>query len=192
MTSPRAFMARSTSERTASGVRPSSRAARAPRRDARARDRDSACRALVSISPRGVPSSGKSRAMAASRASRPCPSRAERDSTVPSSASREAGSHCRGRSALFCTAITRGTARAIRMTSRSSSVRGREPSSTSRASSASAAARRARSTPRRSTGSEASRIPAVSMSRSRTPPAVAFSSTVSRVVPATSVTMARS
>ncbi len=32
----------------------------------------------------------------------------------------------------------------------------------------------------------------VSMSRSRTPPAVAFSSTVSRVVPAVSVTMARS
>ena len=37
-----------------------------------------------------------------------------------------------------------------------------------------------------------SRMPAVSMSRRSTPPTVTFSSTVSRVVPAMSVTIARS
>ena len=48
------------------------------------------------------------------------------------------------------------------------------------------------STPSASTASPPERMPAVSMSRSSTPPQVTVSSTVSRVVPAISVTMARS
>ena len=54
------------------------------------------------------------------------------------------------------------------------------------------AALRLRSTPNCSTASAVSWIPAVSMSRRRVPPQVTVSSTVSRVVPGMSVTMARS
>ena len=60
------------------------------------------------------------------------------------------------------------------------------------ASAARSAALRLRSTPSCSTASPVSRMPAVSVSRSSTWPSSNFSSTVSRVVPATSVTMARS
>ena len=47
-------------------------------------------------------------------------------------------------------------------------------------------------TPSASTGSPGCRIPAVSIKRTGTPPSTAISSTVSRVVPGTSVTIARS
>ena len=101
-------------------------------------------------------------------------------------------STARGRSALFTATSRLGTWRARAMASRSASVRGREPSSTSRARDACFAAVRLRSTPMVSTASPPSRMPAVSMSRRSTPPTVTFSSTVSRVVPAMSVTIARS
>ena len=66
------------------------------------------------------------------------------------------------------------------------------PSNSARIRSASSTAFFDRSTPSCSTRSSVSCRPAVSMRRSSTPPTVAFSSTVSRVVPAMSVTMARS
>ena len=97
-----------------------------------------------------------------------------------------------GRSALFTSTSIRRARRAAAMASSSSRVSGAEPSSTSSASSARCAACCARSTPSRSTVSAASRMPAVSHRRSSTLPTSTFSSTVSRVVPAMSVTMARS
>ena len=66
------------------------------------------------------------------------------------------------------------------------------PSTTARTRSAFSAADRLRCTPSFSTQSFVSRIPAVSISRSVMPPSLTRSSTVSRVVPGTSVTMARS
>ena len=66
------------------------------------------------------------------------------------------------------------------------------PSSTSMTSSARRMAARLRSTPRRSTVSAVSRMPAVSVRRRSCPPKRSFSSMVSRVVPGTAVTMARS
>ena len=74
----------------------------------------------------------------------------------------------------------------------SSGSSGTAPSTTASTSSAEAMALRLRSTPSCSTGSSVARMPAVSMSRSRTPPQSTDSSTVSRVVPGMSVTMARS
>ena len=65
-------------------------------------------------------------------------------------------------------------------------------SDTSKISSAASMALRDRSTPSCSTASAVSRRPAVSTSRRRTPPQRTDSSTVSRVVPGMSVTMARS
>ena len=74
----------------------------------------------------------------------------------------------------------------------SSGVKGTAPSERKRTSPASSSAARLRSTPIRSTGSSVSRSPAVSMSRSNTPPRLHRSSTVSRVVPGIWVTMERS
>ena len=85
-------------------------------------------------------------------------------------------------------------ARAIASTSRaaSSSVVGWLWSHSTKISPASSMAFRERSTPSFSTGSSVFRRPAVSMSRRGTPPSSHRSSTVSRVVPGMSVTMARS
>ena len=74
----------------------------------------------------------------------------------------------------------------------SASPSGSEPSNTASSTPALSAAAMLRSTPRRSASPAASRSPAVSVRRSSTPPSRAFSSIVSRVVPGSAVTMARS
>ena len=102
------------------------------------------------------------------------------------------GETAAGRSDLLHRARLRGAHLAASMARRSSSVRGCEASQTNRASSASRAACSERATPRASMASPASRIPAVSVRRSSTRPTRTGSSTVSRVVPAMSVTMTRS
>ena len=73
---------------------------------------------------------------------------------------------------------------------RSSSVKGSLLFNTKRIKSASLNALRERSTPIFSTISSVSRIPAVSTSLNGTPRTLTYSSNTSRVVPATSVTMA--
>ena len=73
---------------------------------------------------------------------------------------------------------------------RSSSVKGSLLFNTKRIKSASLNALRERSTPIFSTISSVSRIPAVSTSLNGTPRTLTYSSHTSRVVPATSVTMA--
>ena len=134
--------------------------------------------------PRNQPSSR------AGRASSPAPVRAETVRTVSNGSS--SGETAAGRSDLLHRARLRGAHLAASMARRSSSVRGCEPSQTNRASSASRAACSERATPRASMASPASRMPAVSVRRSSTRPTRTGSSTVSRVVPAMSVTMTRS
>ena len=98
----------------------------------------------------------------------------------------------RGRSDLLTTAMARFARPATASASLSRSVSGCEPSNTAITSSEFSAASSALRTPRRSTSPPASRSPAVSVMRSSTPPSTAFSSIVSRVVPGSEVTIARS
>jgi len=130
--------------------------------------------------------------MASVSVSSPAPVAAETDSTLSKRSARAPTSSVLGRSDLLTATIRWGTVLARAMAASSSAVSSREPSSTSRARDACFAAARLRSTPMVSTASPPSRMPAVSMSRRSTPPTVTFSSTVSRVVPAMSVTIARS
>ena len=85
-----------------------------------------------------------------------------------------------------------GASSAASIARRSSSVRGRESSTTNRATSQSFAASTERSTPIFSMTSSVSRMPAVSTRRTRCRPSVTVCSTVSRVVPGMSVTITRS
>lgn len=193
VSSPKAARASSASVRRASGVIPASRLSEARVTASSARRAASACRALVSSSPAlSAPPAGKRAATVSPSASSPAPVAALTTHRWGKRLRSSSGAKARGRSDLLIRQMTRGAWAAWAMAASSSGERGAEPSSTSRARAAPSRAARLRSTPIRSTASSVSRRPAVSMSRSTTPPSRHRASTVSRVVPGTSVTMARS
>ena len=148
------------------------------------------CRGLVRMDPSQGADPANRVSRISGRRSSPLPSLAQMGSTQ--SKGRSASSTTWPRSALLRNAMALGASRARSMASRSSSVRGWEPSQTNSTRSARWAVSLDRSTPRASTVSTVSRMPAVSMSRSRKDPTWTDSSTISRVVPGMSVTMARS
>ena len=197
VSSPSASSAPSASVSTTSGVSPAVSASCAARTLSSARRMASACRALVSsVPPAGTPA-GKQSPIVSINASSP-PGITELKETRCSGAGAPSGSLQTAvftagfRSSLLMARIQCG-ARAASARMSGSTVSGVWlPSATTITRSALSTARRERSTPSRSTASSVSRMPAVSMSRSSTPPTTAFSSTVSRVVPGMSVTMARS
>ncbi|MNL13843.1 hypothetical protein D3C87_1347630 [compost metagenome] len=153
------------------------------------------CRALIATEAIGDNAAPKVKSyIACSRSASPAPVAAEIRRTETPAGSSISGIAPRScRSILFSTTTLGPAARAASRISRSSGPSPARTSSTTRRTSASASASFERAMPRRSTTSApCSRMPAVSSTRKGTPLMARPASSTSRVVPATSVTMARS